>query len=179
MGNKRQIIVICSNPGLDLKVLAGTILAECNAVCFLDYLGMHSALDRLCEGIIYSAEERTEAGSTAVAPGFSPFGAHHDVRQFVNGIKLVSFRAENMMAQIIRERAPQPSKVTLMLKDLLSSPADLVPDIRHQTLTIRLHPQVRDGYEVPLRHLCSELNLTETVFPGSDLRLVYGVGNPV
>jgi hypothetical protein len=38
-----------------------------------------------------------------------------------------------------------------------------------------LHPQVRDGYEEPLRHLCSELTLTETIFPASDLRLVYAV----
>jgi hypothetical protein len=96
----------------------------------------------------------------------------------VNGIKLVSFRAENMMAAIIGERAIDQNNITFILKDLLNSPADVVPDIRHQTLTIRLHPQVRDGYEVPLRHLCSELNLTETVFPGSNLRLVYGVGNP-
>jgi hypothetical protein len=41
MGDNRQIIVICSDPGLDLKVLAGSILAEFNAVCFLDYLGIN------------------------------------------------------------------------------------------------------------------------------------------
>jgi hypothetical protein len=98
---------------------------------------------------------------------------------FVNAIKLVSFRAENMIAQIIRERVSQPDKVTLMLQDLLSSPADLVPDLRRQALTIRLQPQVRDGYEEPLRHLCSELTLTESVFPTSDLLLVYAVGSPV
>jgi hypothetical protein len=174
MGDNRQIIVICSNPGLDLKVVAGSILAEFNAARFLDYLGMNSALDQLCEGIICPVEEKSEAGSTAVASGCSHFGTHHAFRQFVNGIKLVSFRAENMMAGIIRECAPH-NNVTCILKDLLSNPADLVPDIRHQTLMIRLHPQVYDGYEVPLRHLCSELTLTETVFPGSDLRLVYGL----
>jgi hypothetical protein len=176
MADNRQIVVICSNPGLDLKVLAGNILAEFNADCFLDYLGRHSALDGLCEGIVYPAEEMAKAGSNAVTPGsLQPFGAHHAVREFVNAIKLVSFRAENMLAQIIRERV----SATLILQDLLSSPADLVPDLRRQTLTIRLHPQVREGYEEPLRHLCFELNLTETVFPASDLRLVYAVGSPV
>jgi hypothetical protein len=180
MAGNRQIVVICSNPGLDLKVLAGNILAEFNADCFLDYLGRHSALDGLCEGIVYPAEEMAKAGSNAVTPGsFRPFGAHHAVRKFVNAIKLVSFRAENMLAQIIRERVSQPDKATLILQGLLSSPADLVPDLRRQTLAIRLHPQVREGYEESLRHLCFELNLTETVFPTSDLRLVYAVGSPV
>jgi hypothetical protein len=173
----RQIVVICSNPELDLKVLAGNILAEFNAACFLGYLGIHSALDGLCESIVDPAEERAKAGSNAVTVDpFRPFRARHSVRDFVNAIKLVSFRAENMMEQITREHVSQPDKATLVLQDLLSSPADLVPDFRHQTLTIRLHPQVRDGYEEPPRDLCSELTLTETIFPASDLRLVYAVG---
>jgi hypothetical protein len=177
MADGRQIVVICSNPELDLKVLTGNILAEFNAACFLGYLGMHSALDGLCEGIVDPAEETAKAGSNAVtADPFRSLGTRHSVRDFVNAIKLVSFRAENMMEQIIREHVSQPDKATLVLQDLLSSPADLVPDLRHQTLTIRLHPQVRDGYEEPLRHLCSELTLTETIFPACDLRLVYAVG---
>jgi hypothetical protein len=178
IAENRQIVVICSNPALDLKVLAGSILAEINAVGFLDYLGMHSPLDELCEGIVDA--EKLKAGSNAVTPGsIRHLGAHYAVKQFVSTIKLITFRAKNMIAQIIRERVSQPDKVACVLEDVLSSPADLVPDLRHQTLTIRLQPQFRDRYEEPLRHLCTELNRTETVFPTSDLRLVCAVGDPV
>jgi hypothetical protein len=64
-----------------------------------------------------------------------------------------------------------------MVRDLLSSPADLVPDARHQTLKVQLHLQGFDGCEEALRHLCCELNPAETVFPGTELRLVYEVGS--
>jgi predicted RecB family nuclease len=177
--DSRQIGVISSDRELDLKALAGSLMVKFSAVRFLDYLRVHSALDGLCEGILDPTQEKAKAGNEGVTPrSFRAFGPHHAVREFLNAIKLISFRAENMMAQIIRERVSQPDKVVLMLRDLLSSPADMVPNLKHETLTVRLHPQILDGCEEALRHLCSELNPTETVFPATDLRLVYEVASP-
>jgi len=43
----------------------------------------------------------------------------------------------------------------------------------HKTLRIRLHPLANESSDQAVRHLCEELNTTETVFPGTELRLIY------
>jgi len=47
------------------------------------------------------------------------------------------------------------------------------PDMEAKTLTIRLHPLANNSSDQAVRHLCEELNRTETVFPGTKLRLIY------
>src|SRR3974377_535085 len=39
--------------------------------------------------------------------------------------------------------------------------------------TIRLHPLPNTSSDLAVRHLCAELNTTETLFPGTELRLIY------
>jgi hypothetical protein len=49
-------------------------------------------------------------------------------------------------------------------------------DMDHFTwsaLTIRLHPLANSSSDMAVRHLCDEINATETLFPGTDLRLIY------
>lgn len=175
----RQMVIISSDRELDLKAVASSVMVEFRALDVFDYLRMHSALDGLCEGIVDLTEEAAKAGNEAVTSrSFQPFAPHYAVSEFLNTIKLISFRAEKVLAQIICERVTQPDKVALVLRDLLSSPADLVPNLRRQTLTVRLHPQNPDGCEGGLRHLCCELNPTETFFPGTDWRLAYEVASP-
>jgi hypothetical protein len=48
-----------------------------------------------------------------------------------------------------------------------------VPDEQTNTLTIRLHPLANTSSDLAVRHLCAELNTTETLFPGTELRLIY------
>jgi len=169
----RQIGVISSDRAIDLKPLAAGLIVEFIADRFQEYLGIHTALDGICEGILDPKQHRAAASRS-----FRAFEPHDAIKEFLNYIKLISFRAENMLAQIIRERVSQPDKAVQMLRDLLSSPADLVPNLKHETLTVRLHQQTPEGCKEAIRHLCSELNLTETVFPATDLRLVFEVAGP-
>ena len=39
-----------------------------------------------------------------------------------------------------------------------------------------LHHLTQAAHDTALRHLCDQLNATETVFPETDLRLIYRVG---
>ena len=48
-----------------------------------------------------------------------------------------------------------------------------MPDPQAKTLTIRLHPLANASSDDAVRHLCAELNSTETLFPGTELRLIY------
>lgn len=40
---------------------------------------------------------------------------------------------------------------------------------------MRLHPLANESADAAIRHLCAEINATETLFPSTDLRLIYEV----
>jgi len=94
-------------------------------------------------------------------------------KHLIDTIKMVAYRAETAMVQIAREKMHREDDARSLLRALYSTEADLLPDENTGTLTVRVHHQAnRCGDEV-IRHLCTELNQTETIFPGTNLRLVY------
>ena len=60
-----------------------------------------------------------------------------------------------------------------LLRAVYNTEVDIVPDLQAKTLTIRLHPLANASSDEAVRHLCAEINDTETVFPGTELRLIY------
>jgi hypothetical protein len=60
-----------------------------------------------------------------------------------------------------------------LLRAIYSTEVDIVPDLQANTLTIRLHPLANTSSDLSVRHLCAKLNTTETLFPGTELRLIY------
>ena len=64
-----------------------------------------------------------------------------------------------------------------MLREIYNTEVDLFPDAQNKTLTVRLHHLTQAAHDEAVRHLCDELNATETLFPGTDLRLIYKVGS--
>ena len=60
-----------------------------------------------------------------------------------------------------------------LLRAVYNTEVDINPDMEAKTLTIRLHPPANNSSDQAVRHLCDELNCTETVFPGTELRLIY------
>ncbi len=94
-------------------------------------------------------------------------------KHLIDTIKMVAYRAETAMVQIACEKMHREDDARSLLRALYSTEADLLPDENTGTLTVRVHHQAnRCGDEV-IRHLCTELNQTETIFPGTNLRLVY------
>ena len=60
-----------------------------------------------------------------------------------------------------------------LLQALFRSDASLLPDPQAGTLTVRLLHQASRAQDAALDPLLEELNQTRTVFPGTQLRLVY------
>ena len=58
---------------------------------------------------------------------------------------------------------------------------DLSPTVRPvfqaKTLTVRLHHLTQSAHDQAVRHLCDQLNATETLFLDTDLKLVYKLGS--
>jgi hypothetical protein len=96
---------------------------------------------------------------------------------FLDTIKLISYRAETSMASFLRESLSREDDTRALLRQIYSTEADLLPDVDHNTLTVRLHHLTQAAHDQALLRLCDELNATETIFPGTDLRLIYKLGS--
>ena len=96
-------------------------------------------------------------------------------KDLVDTIKLVSYRAETAMAHVLREALPAGRKgeERRLLQSLYAMEADLIPDGRKGTLTVRLHYTANAMLGRVVAKLCEELTATQTVFPTTALRLVY------
>ena len=100
-------------------------------------------------------------------------------KHLVDTIKLVAYRAETALVAIARESLSRQDDARALVRQLLASSVDLQPDLDAKTLNVRLHRLSTATHDAVLVHLCEELTATETLFPGTDLRLVFSPLGPV
>ena len=96
-------------------------------------------------------------------------------KDLVDTIKLIAYRAQTAMSQIVRESLPKwrSQESRRLLQSLYSCEADLVPDTTANTLTVRIHYPANPMLGQAAQKLCDELSASETVFPTTKLRLIY------
>ena len=94
-------------------------------------------------------------------------------KHLVDTIKMIAYRAETSMMHVIREQLARHDDARALLRRIFDNEVDLMPDLTAQTLTVRLHYLAHDAQDVAVSHLCDKLNQTETIFPGTNLRMVY------
>ena len=98
-------------------------------------------------------------------------------KYLVDTVKMISYRAETAMANILRPVIKRPDEARTLLRALYTTEADLIPDVREQTLTVRLHHMAQKSSDLAIQKLCEELNATESLFPRTGLRLVFKLGS--
>ena len=98
-------------------------------------------------------------------------------KHFTDTIKMIAYRAETSMAVTVREKLARADDARALLRQIYDTEVDLLPDPQAKTLTVCLHHLTQAAHDEAAHHLCEELNATETVFPGTDLRLVYKIGS--
>ena len=98
-----------------------------------------------------------------------------DKKHLVDTLKLIAYRAETALVQIVREKLRRWDDARALVRQVFQSAVDLRPDPHNQTLTIRLHRLSTAAHDEALSHLCEELTATETVYPGTDLKMIYEV----
>ena len=98
-------------------------------------------------------------------------------KHLVDTIKLIAYRAETSMASLLREQLSRADDARALLRHIYDTEVDLIPDLLNKTLTVRLHHLTQSAHDHAVRHLCDQLNATETTFPDTDLKLVYKLGS--
>jgi hypothetical protein len=81
------------------------------------------------------------------------------------------------MASVLRDRLARHDDAPALARQIYDTDVDLLPDLEAKTLTIYLHHLTQAAHDEALRHLCDQLKQTETLFPSTELRLVYRLGS--
>jgi len=94
-------------------------------------------------------------------------------KAFVDTIKMIAYRAETAMASILNKVMSHPDDARALLLDIYTQEADIIPDEKAGTLTIRLHHLTNRMSDKAAVELATHLNETETIYPGTNLVLRY------
>jgi hypothetical protein len=98
-------------------------------------------------------------------------------KHFLDTIKMIAYRAETAMANTLQPTKVKSDERRSFLRSIYQMEADLIPDILEQTLTVKLHHLANHASDKALEILCNELNETNTIFPGTSLRIIYKLGS--
>ena len=103
-----------------------------------------------------------------------------DKKHFVDTIKMMAYRAETTLTHPARAKLKgADDDVRTWVRGLLQSTVDLSPDSAAHRLTVSIQRQATAAQDVALRHVCEELNATETIYPCTNLGLIFQpVGSP-
>lgn len=93
---------------------------------------------------------------------------------FMNIIKMICYRAETAVANEIAPFLNNGKEEKRMLvKQIIQSNADLIPNYENKTLTVKLHSLSAPRFNNVAEQLAELLTKTETIFPGTDLKLIF------
>lgn len=98
-------------------------------------------------------------------------------KHFVDTIKMISYRAETSLASLLREHLVRSDDARALLRHIFHNDVDLLPDSTTNTLTVRFHHLTHAAHDQAVAQLCATLNETQTVFPGTNLRLIFKIGS--
>lgn len=94
-------------------------------------------------------------------------------KDLIDTIKMIAYRAETMMANIIKETMSHRDESRSLLQSIYTMEANLIPDEEKKALRVELHNPANKMATRAIVNLCRELNETKTFFPGTNLRLIY------
>jgi hypothetical protein len=94
-------------------------------------------------------------------------------KHLIDTIKMIAYRTETACANLIRLYMTHKDQARSLIRALYSAQADLIPDDKERTLTIRLHHLANRSEDEAIRCFCDELNATENTFPGTNLKMIY------
>jgi hypothetical protein len=95
-------------------------------------------------------------------------------KKLKNAVLMLAYRSESALYGIMSEFYKDTEKEgRMILKEIFSSDADMIPDYENNKLTIRLHSLSTPRANNAIKDLCQFLNQTETCFPYTNLVLDY------
>ena len=99
---------------------------------------------------------------------------HTESKYFHNILKMICYRAETTFGQILSSGyKKKENEMRMLVKNLITTKGDIVPDYQNNTLTIALYSLSTPRDNEALKNVCTLLNDTETLYPGTNLKMIY------
>lgn len=91
-----------------------------------------------------------------------------------DAFKMIAYRAESELVRLVEPFfARHEEEARSFLQSVFQATADLLPDQRRRTLTVRFHGLASPRATRALRALCDVVNTTNTCYPDTALRLLF------
>ena len=91
-----------------------------------------------------------------------------------DAFKMIAYRAESALARMVEPFfARHEEEARKLLQDVFQATADLIPDPQNRTLTVRFHGLSSPRATRALHGLCDVVNVSDTLYPGTDLQLRF------
>ena len=92
---------------------------------------------------------------------------------FTDAVKMIAYRSETALTSILRSHLVKKADARALIRELLVSSADIIPDDRKKTLTIRVHHMTSRAHNEAVRKLFAELNALEFRYPEVNYQMIY------
>jgi hypothetical protein len=99
-------------------------------------------------------------------------------KHFIDTIKMIAYRAETILVGLVRHKLTRQDDVRSWVRQLFQNSVNLIPDPAQKTLTVQIHPMANEAHNQVLKHLCTQLTESATVYPMTELRLVFELLGP-
>ena len=97
-------------------------------------------------------------------------------KRFQNIIKIICYRAETSFATLLSSNYKKSiNEKKALVKSIINSHADIVPDYQNNTLTVSLYSQSSPRMNDTIKNICNLLNETKTKYPGTNLIMNYKI----
>lgn len=88
-------------------------------------------------------------------------------------IKMIAYRAETAMSDILKRHLHRKDDARAIMREVFKKPVNLIPDYDRKELTVELHCFNSRRHNYAMKNLLAELNSTETIYPGTDMKILY------
>jgi Skp family chaperone for outer membrane proteins len=93
---------------------------------------------------------------------------------FQNIIKMICYRAETSFSILLSSNyRKKMTEMRALSKSLIKTKANIIPNETDKTLTIELYSLSNNRDNVAAKEICKILNASVTIFPGTNMRLLY------
>ena len=94
-------------------------------------------------------------------------------RRLIDAVRMIVYRAETAMCPLLMSNKVDSSEARTILQNLFITEADIHPDPEHGRLIVRVHRAANPVTDQHREQLFTLLNETETIYPGTSLKMVY------
>lgn len=96
-------------------------------------------------------------------------------KMLTDTVKMIAYRAETALVGLLRPHLAKEEEARALIRELFVSSADLDPNEKEDTLTVRIHRMACPAHDKAIGALLADLNQTGFRHPETGMRLIYAL----